>query len=267
MGRNQARCFDDGMLIQVEARFLLENQLRQAIPQGLRLLYQKQVSLQGDLLGAEVLVRWQHPTQGMISPAIFIPLAEETGLILPIGQWVLETACRQIKQWETHPSANRLTLAVNVSAAEIRQPDYVDKVLTVLRITGANPTRLKLELTETALATDIECVVDKMSRLRAHGVAFALDDFGTGFSSLTYLRKMPLDQLKIDRSFVREVTTNPHDASIVRTVIGLGQSLAACRTFRRAAGLPGGRRAGRRGRIAATPLSDAADEQFPIDRP
>lgn len=225
MGRNQARCFDDGMLIQVEARFLLENQLRQAIPQGLRLLYQKQVNLQGDLLGAEVLVRWQHPTQGMISPATFIPLAEETGLILPIGQWVLETACRQIKQWETHPSANRLTLAVNVSAAEIRQPDYVDQVLAILRITGANPTRLKLELTETALATDIEYVVDKMSRLRAHGVAFALDDFGTGFSSLTYLRKMPLDQLKIDRSFVREVTTNPHDASIVRTVIGLGQSL------------------------------------------
>ena len=224
-GRNRAQLFDASMQAQVEERFKLENQLRLAIPGELILMYQAQVNSSGEVFGAEVLIRWLHPEMGMVPPNKFIPLAEDTELILPIGRWVLMTACQQIKKWEDHPCKNRLVLAVNVSAKEFHQPDYVEQVLRTLSFTGADPTRLKLELTESILATDVDDVVAKMNTLKTKGVSFSLDDFGTGFSSLTYLKKMPLDQLKIDQSFVKDVTSNSNDASIVRTVIALGQGL------------------------------------------
>ncbi len=224
-GRNRAQLFDASLQAQVEERFQLENQLRLAIPGELVLMYQKQVDSSGAILGAEVLIRWQHPEMGMVPPNKFIPLAEDTELILPIGRWVLMTACQQIKRWESNPGTSKLVLAVNVSAKEFHQPDYVEQVLKILNLTGADPSRLKLELTESILAVDVDDVVAKMNALKTKGVSFSLDDFGTGFSSLTYLKKMPLDQLKIDQSFIRDVTSNTNDASIVRTVIALGQGL------------------------------------------
>jgi EAL domain-containing protein (putative c-di-GMP-specific phosphodiesterase class I) len=161
----------------------------------------------------------------MVSPAEFIPLAEETGLILPLGHWVLETACRQLAKWAAQPEMANLTVAVNVSAHQFRQADFVDQVLAVLKDTGADPRRLKLELTESMLVSNVEDIVEKMFALKAKGVAFSLDDFGTGFSSLSYLKRLPLDQLKIDQSFVREVLSDPNDAAIAKTVIALAQSL------------------------------------------
>ena len=177
------------------------------------------------LTGAEVLVRWQHPRRGMVSPADFIPLTEETGLILPMGKWVMETACNQLALWASRPEMAHLTLAVNVSAHQFRLPDFVDQVLTVLKDTGANPQRLKLELTESLLVDNVQDIIEKMFALKAKGVGFSLDDFGTGYSSLSYLKRLPLDQLKIDQSFVRDVLTDPNDAAIARTVVALAQSL------------------------------------------
>lgn len=225
VGHDRCQFFDDSLQVLVDERFQLERDLRKGIPAELLLLYQKQVDSRGHILGAELLVRWTHPVLGMVSPAKFIPLAEETGLIMMLGSWVLETACTQLKRWEQHPERRDLVLAVNVSAKEFNQPGYVESVVGTLKRTGANPNRLKLEMTESILAADIELVVQKMQVLRALGVSFSLDDFGTGFSSLAYLQKMPLDQLKIDKSFVQDMATNVNDAAIVRTVIGLGQSL------------------------------------------
>ncbi len=224
-GRDMVHFFDADMQAALEARVLLQSWLQIALPEQLRLFYQVQVDSRGNTLGAEALVRWEHPEQGMISPAAFIPLAEETGLILPIGRWVLETACRQIKAWEQDPRTRHLVLAVNVSAKQFHQDDFVDQVLAVLQQTEADPTRLKLELTESMLVENVDAIVAKMTALINKGVHFALDDFGTGFSSLSYLKRLPLDQLKIDQSFVRYLNTDPNDAAIVRTVIALGHSL------------------------------------------
>ncbi len=224
-GKNQAVLFDQRMQDELFARVQFEEALRSAIPSQLRVLYQPQIDQQRGLLGAEILVRWRHPEQGLVSPARFIPLAEETGLILSIGQWVLGAACRQLHQWAQDPATASLVLAVNVSVKEFRDAGYVDGVLRILQETQANPHRLKLELTESVLAEDVDAVVHKMQALKAVGISFSLDDFGTGFSSLSYLKRMPLDQLKIDQSFVRDVTTHASDASIVRAVIALGQGL------------------------------------------
>ena len=161
----------------------------------------------------------------MVSPTEFIPLAEETGLILTLGHWVLETACRQLAAWAMRPATAHLTLAVNVSAHQFRQNDFVDQVLAVLEKSGANPRLLKLELTESLLVHNVQEIIEKMSSLKACGVGFSLDDFGTGYSSLSYLRRMPLDQLKIDQSFVREVFDDSNDAAIARTIVALAQSL------------------------------------------
>jgi len=187
--------------------------------------YQAQVTGLGRVTGAEVLVRWLHPERGMVAPADFIPLAEETGVILALGQWVLETACMQLALWEKMPDMAHLTLAVNVSAHQFGQSGFVDKVLTTLQRSGANPMRLKLELTESLLVGSVQDIVEKMFALKAKGVGFALDDFGTGYSSLSYLNRLPLDQLKIDQSFVRDVLINPSDAAIARTIIVLAKSL------------------------------------------
>jgi EAL domain-containing protein (putative c-di-GMP-specific phosphodiesterase class I) len=176
-------------------------------------------------VGAEALVRWLHPERGLISPALFIPLAEETGMIIPVGLWVMKTACLQLKQWENDPKREHLTIAVNVSSQEFNEAAYVRQVEDILIETGIRPHKLKLELTESALASDVEAVVEKMRLLKDFGLRFSLDDFGTGFSSLSYLRRMPLNQLKIDQSFIRDVTQNTSDASIVKTVIALGKGL------------------------------------------
>ena len=225
-GRNTIRFFDPAMELAVKERTALESDLRRSVEANRFLLhYQAQVAGDGRVTGAEVLLRWQHPERGMVSPADFIPLAEETGLILPLGNWVLETACRQLAQWARQPGAAHLTLAVNVSAQQFRQPDFVDQVLAVIRSTGVDPKHLKLELTESMLVHDVQEIIEKMFALRAHGVSFSLDDFGTGYSSLSYLKRLPLNQLKIDQSFVRDVLIDPNDAAIAKTVVALAQSL------------------------------------------
>jgi diguanylate cyclase (GGDEF)-like protein/PAS domain S-box-containing protein len=225
-GRNTWRFFDPAMQAEVSARAALEVDLRAGLQQGqLVLYYQPQLDAAGCVTGAESLVRWQHPQRGLVSPAEFIPLAEATGLILPLGHWVLETACRQLAQWASDPARAALCVAVNVSAGQMHQRDFVEQVLAVLAVSGANPKRLKLELTESLLLDDVEGTIAKMQRLKALGVTFSLDDFGTGYSSLTYLKRLPLEQLKIDQSFVRDVLTDPNDAAIARTVVALAHSL------------------------------------------
>ncbi len=224
-GRNTLRFFDPAMEVAVKARAALEHDLRAAVEvKRFVLHYQAQVA-GGQVTGAEVLVRWKHAERGMVSPAEFIPLAEETGLILPLGHWVLETACTQLAVWATQPRMAHFTLAVNVSALQFKQSDFVDQVLAVLKNTGANPRRLKLELTESMLADNVQDIIEKMFALKAKGVGFSLDDFGTGYSSLSYLKRLPLDQLKIDQSFVRDIMVDTNDAAIAKTIVALAQSL------------------------------------------
>ena len=177
------------------------------------------------MIGTEALLRWRHPTHGLIPPVRFIPVSEETGLILPLGQWVLETACAQLAVWAVKPSTAQLSIAVNVSAKQFHHEQFVEQILMTLDHSGANPERLKLEITESLLLDDVEATIAKMSVLKAKGVCFSLDDFGTGYSSLSYLKRLPLDQLKIDQSFVRDVLTDYNDAAIARTIVILAQSL------------------------------------------
>ena len=225
-GRNTLRFFDPVMQAVVTTRVGLETGLREAVVgQQFLLHYQPQVDSGGRVLGAEALLRWQHPQRGLVFPGEFIPVIEETGLILPVGQWVLETACERLVDWATQPAMAHLTLAVNVSARQFHQPDFVARVLSALERSGANPQRLKLELTESLLIKDVEDVVAKMVALKNRGVCFSLDDFGTGYSSLSYLKRLPLDQLKIDQSFVRDIQIDPNDAAIARTIIALAHSL------------------------------------------
>ncbi len=225
-GRNALRFFDPQMQIAVNARVALEADLRQGLQQrDFYLNYQPQLGEGGRITGAEALVRWRHPQRGVVSPAAFIPLAEETGLILSLGHWVLETACAQLVAWAARPETAQLSVAVNVSARQLRHPAFVEEVLEVLARSGADPARLKLELTESLLVDDVEVTIAKMTALKRWGVGFSLDDFGTGYSSLSYLKRLPLEQLKIDQSFVADVLTDPNDAAIVRTIVALGQSL------------------------------------------
>lgn len=225
-GRNAVRFFDPKIQEAVNARVALEAALRAALTEQQMLLhYQAQVDREGRIHGVEALVRWKHPTRGLVSPGEFIPLAEETGLILALGKWVLESACTQLALWSTQASTRGLDMAVNVSARQFHHPDFDHMVLQVLQETGANPHRLKLELTESMLAKDLDDVIAKMSRLKAWGVSFSLDDFGTGYSSLSYLKRLPLDQLKIDQGFVRNILTDSNDASIAKMVVALASSL------------------------------------------
>jgi diguanylate cyclase (GGDEF)-like protein/PAS domain S-box-containing protein len=225
-GRNTMHFFDPQMQAVISDRVALEKELRQGLQRGeFTLHYQAQVCYDGCVVGAEALVRWLQPERGMIHPAEFIPLAEETGLILPLGQWVLETACTQLAAWATQPATSNLALSVNVSARQFHHPDFVDQVLAVLAQTKANPYLLKLELTEGMLLDDVESIIAKMNVLRTHGVSFSLDDFGTGYSSLSYLKRLPLYQLKIDQSFVRDVLTDHNDAAIAQTIIALARSM------------------------------------------
>ncbi|WP_088179514.1 EAL domain-containing protein [Zoogloea sp. LCSB751] len=225
-GRNTVRFFDPEMQEAVSSRAALEKDLRIGLQQAQFLLhYQPQVNEQGTIIGAEALVRWQHPQLGMVAPGSFISLAEETGLILPLGQWVLETACRQLACWAAMPGREHIEIAVNVSVRQFRQPDFVDQVEEVLARTAADPHKLKLELTESLMLNDVEEVVAKMAALRSRGIRFSLDDFGTGYSSLAYLRRLPLDQLKIDKAFVDDVQANSNDAVIARSIVALARNL------------------------------------------
>jgi diguanylate cyclase (GGDEF)-like protein/PAS domain S-box-containing protein len=225
-GRNTIRFFDLRMQTVINARVTLEADLRRSLrSDGFTLNYQRQTDSSGHTMGAEALVRWQRPSSQQVSPSVFIPLAEETGLILQLGAWVLEAACRQLVSWGSRPETAHLTMAVNVSARQFRQPAFVDQVLQIIERTGADPRRLKLELTESLLVANIENTIDTMRALKEKGIGFALDDFGTGYSSLAYLKRLPLDQLKIDQSFVRDVLTDPNDAAIARTILGLGHTL------------------------------------------
>lgn len=204
----------------------LEADLRKGLQRGeFFLLFQPQVTSEGQVFGAEALVRWRHPTRGLISPGEFISVAEQTGLIIPLGTWVLGTACAQLAAWAQQPAMAHLSLAINVSAHQFGQANFVEVVQTTAARTGANPHLLKVELTESMLAHDIEDIIQKMHALRAIGVGTSLDDFGTGYSSLTYLKRLPLDQLKIDQSFVRDVLNDANDASIAKTIINLGRDL------------------------------------------
>jgi diguanylate cyclase (GGDEF)-like protein/PAS domain S-box-containing protein len=225
-GRNALRFFEPEMQAAVSARAALESDLHTAVRDGQFVLhYQAQVDRAGGITGIEALLRWQHPERGLVSPLTFISLAEETGLIVPIGRWVLETACTQLSTWSLRSEMSGLSIAVNVSACQFFQPDFVGQILTILEQTGANPNRLKLELTESLLVSNIDNVIAKMQTLKAIGVGFSLDDFGTGYSSLSYLKRLPLDQLKIDQSFVRDILTDPNDAAIAKMVIVLAGSL------------------------------------------
>jgi diguanylate cyclase (GGDEF)-like protein/PAS domain S-box-containing protein len=225
-GRNTLRFFDLEMQDMVSKRAAMEVDLRNAIEsQQFVLYYQAQVDSTGRITGAEALVRWQHPERGLVAPGEFIPLAEETGLIISLGQWVLESACRQLADWSKQARLSSLTLAINVSARQFGLPNIVEQVLAAVNRAGVPHDRLKLELTESLLLENTDEVINKMVSLKAQGIGFSLDDFGTGYSSLTYLKRLPLDQLKIDMSFVRDVLTDPNDAAIARTIVALGASL------------------------------------------
>ena len=225
-GKNTLCFFDPAMQAVVERRASLESELRRALSRGeLSVHYQPQVTGEGVAVGVEALLRWHSPERGLTLPGEFIALAEETGLILPIGRAVLESACRQLAVWAQQPALAHLSIAVNVSARQFHHPDFLSEVTTILERTAAPVGRLQLELTESILLRDVDDVIRTMAALRARGLTFSLDDFGTGYSSLAYLKRMPLDCLKIDQSFVRDIFTDPNDAAIVGTIIALADHL------------------------------------------
>lgn len=225
-GSNCFRFFDPSMQAQAQNRAELEAGIRVGMEQGqFELWYQPQYDRQQQLLGLEALVRWRHPDKGLISPADFIPVAEETGLIVPLGDQLLEQACQQLVHWQQHSQLNGVPVAVNISARQIHTADFAERVCAVLDRTGASANTLELEVTESMLVKDVEQTIDKMRRLRLRGVRFSLDDFGTGYSSLIFLKQLPLDKLKIDQGFVRDLLSDSNDAAIVKTVVALGQSM------------------------------------------
>ncbi|TAN73715.1 MAG: EAL domain-containing protein [Gallionella sp.] len=224
-GRNRICFFEPSMQDMLAKHSALENDLRHALElKQLRLYYQIQIDGEHRVAGAEALLRWYHPERGLIYPGEFIPLAEETGLIIPIGLWVLKTACAQIRAWSDKPSTRDLQLAVNVSVRQFHQPDFVEQVQQALSETGINPERLKIELTESLVLDNVSDTITKMHALKALGVSFSMDDFGTGYSSLSNLQQLPLNQLKIDQSFVRDLATNPNDAAIVRAIVTMARA-------------------------------------------
>ncbi len=225
-GGNTLRFFDPEMQAVVNARAVLHNDLRQAVRDDQFVIYyQPQMGDTGHMTGAEALIRWNHPRRGLVSPNDFIAQAESTELILSIGHWVLQAACTQLVLWAARPDMSDIALAVNVSARQFRHRDFVDQLITLLDRTGADPHKLKLELTESLLLEDVEDIIAKMTVLKAKGIGFSLDDFGTGYSSLSYLKRLPLDQLKIDESFVRDVLGDSNDATIAKTIVALARSL------------------------------------------
>ena len=226
-GGNALYFFDPDMQKTIMDRVHLEKDLLRAITdkEQFQLYYQVQVDSFSRVIGAEALIRWVSPERGIVSPSEFIPIAEESGLILPLGHWVMATACQQLATWAQQPETAHLTLAVNLSARQIRMPNFVDEVLALIDSAGVNPTKLKLEITESILLENLEDIIEKMTRLKDRGFNFSIDDFGTGYSSLQYLKRLPLDQLKIDQSFVRDLADDNNDRAIVRTIIAMATSL------------------------------------------
>jgi diguanylate cyclase (GGDEF)-like protein/PAS domain S-box-containing protein len=225
-GRNTLRFYDPQMQEIIYARATLEDELRLALADNqFRLYYQVQINHNSQIIGAEALIRWQHPYRGLVSPLEFIPLAEESGLIHPVGQWLIDTACAQIKAWQQDALTRDLTLSINVSAKEFQRADFVDQVQSAVQSHQINPALLKLELTESMFLENIENIIEKLSDLKEIGVRFSLDDFGTGYSSLQYLKRLPLDQLKIDQSFVRDIAIDINDQAIVSTIIAMAHTL------------------------------------------
>jgi diguanylate cyclase (GGDEF)-like protein len=224
-GRGNMRFFAPELQIAVSARAELENDLREGIKARQFLLYYQPQVEGGRIIGAEALVRWKHPSRGVLAPGDFIALAEETGLILPLGELVLDIACSQIAQWAGASRTSGIHMSVNISALQLAEADFVESVLTVLDRTGANPRNLKLELTESMLVDNIDVVIDKMTRLKSYGLSFSVDDFGTGYSSLAYLKRLPLDQLKIDRAFVRDILVDLSSRAIARAIVNLSQAM------------------------------------------
>ncbi|MCE9551460.1 MAG: EAL domain-containing protein [Betaproteobacteria bacterium] len=224
-GRNNVRFFDPEMQATLVERSALESDLRHALGRKqLRLYYQIQVDSKRRAIGAEALLRWVHPERGLILPEQFIPLAEKTGLIVPIGLWVLQTACAQLRVWADNPATSNLQLSLNASALELRQPDFVEQVQQAISTTGINPALLKIELTESLLVDNLSDTVAKMNALKALGISFSMDDFGTAYSSLAYLKQLPLDQLKIDQSFIRDLNDNSSNAALVQAIILMGRT-------------------------------------------
>jgi diguanylate cyclase (GGDEF)-like protein len=225
-GGNTLRFFDPALQASLEKRAVMEAALRRALPlQQLELHFQPKVNGNRRVVGAEALLRWRDPEHGLIAPGQFIPLAEESGLIVPIGQWVIETACQQLRQWNALPGHENLCIAVNVSARQFLQPNFVATVTDILAASGVLPGNLTLELTESLVLDNVADSIEKMHAIKALGVGFSMDDFGTGYSSLAYLKRLPLDELKIDQSFVRDIATDPGDEVIVRTIIAMARSL------------------------------------------
>jgi EAL domain-containing protein (putative c-di-GMP-specific phosphodiesterase class I) len=225
-GHQSYKFFMPAMNVRAVERQSIEESLRRALErEEFALQYQPVINLRtGEITGAEALIRWTHPTRGPVSPAQFIPIAEDCGLILPIGNWVLREACKQAQAWR-HAGLPLATIAVNISAIEFRDERFLDGVFAVLKDTGLDPRSLELELTESVLMKRVESTGSILKTLRARGVQVAVDDFGTGYSSLSYLRKFPIDTLKIDQSFVRQITTAPDETTIVTAVISMGRSL------------------------------------------
>jgi len=226
-GGNTVQFFLPSMQQAANERLIMENDLRQAVEKHeLQLFFQPQIETDGRLSGAEALLRWQHPERGMVSPWEFISLAEDTGLILPIGEWVLQTACRQIKTWNDEGiDCTQQSLAINVSPLQFRQKGFVHQVQSALEQNGIEPACIVLEVTENIVIANVENAIQKMHDLRDIGVGLAIDDFGTGYSSLNYLRRLPLDKLKIDQSFIRNIVSSKKDAAIVETIISLAHHL------------------------------------------
>jgi len=224
-GRNGVSFYDPSLHHALEARLALLSELHHALSKNqLKLYYQAQVDSAYQIVGAEALLRWQHPQRGLVAPDEFISLAEESGLIVPIGLWVLMTACTQLKLWEQSPATAHIAIAVNVSAKQFGQADFVEQICAILDETGAKASLLKVELTESLVLLDVVKTIKKMESLKLLGISFAIDDFGTGYSSLSYLKKLPISQLKIDRSFVNEIDTNQSDAIIAKTIIGMANT-------------------------------------------
>ncbi|NCO72646.1 MULTISPECIES: bifunctional diguanylate cyclase/phosphodiesterase [Shewanella] len=219
--------YDPDMQAHLISRIRIETELREAISKGkqFELYYQPQINSLGIVTGAEALIRWNTADRGIVSPLEFIAIAEESGLILPLGDWVLETACQQLATWALEPKSAHLTLAVNISARQMGIPAFVENVLTIVSQANINPEKLKLELTESILLENMEDTITKMTALKARGIKFSIDDFGTGYSSLQYLKRLPLDQLKIDQSFIQDIENDPNDRAIVRTIIAMANSL------------------------------------------
>ncbi len=225
-GRNAVRFFDPEMQAVATANAALATDLRQAWRENhLKIEYQPQVGMDGNMSGVEALLRWEHPERGIVGPDEFIPTAEETSLIIPIGHWVLEAACAQLALWARRPDRAHLSISVNVSVRQFRHPEFIDEVLSCIRRAGIPPNRLKLELTESLLAQNIDANMAKMRNLKELGVSLSVDDFGIGYSSLSYLKHLPIDELKIDRSFIKDILVDGNDAAIAGTIIGLCRNL------------------------------------------